>query len=379
MGSTLQTLAFSALAITSYASPLIYPRAANTSYTNSNGLTFNHFDNSLPNITILATGGTIAGTSDDKTATAGYKSGALGINTMLSGIPDIFNVANIAAVQAHNVNSGDISSSLLLNLTHTLQTQVCDDPTMSGAVITHGTDTLEESAFFIDATVNCGKPIVFVGSMRPSTALSADGPMNLLQGVTVAADKNSRDRGALVVVNDRIVSALFATKTNANTMDTFKAYEQGSLGFIVSNKPYFYYPAVQANAKHVVDVSDVDAVPRVDILYAYEDMQVDSIYSAVKNGAKGIVIAGEGAGGVSTEFASAINDIGAKHRIPVVLSHRTVNGEVPTADLTGANAETKIASGMFNPQQSRVLLGLLLAEKKGLKEIREVFLKATVA
>jgi L-asparaginase len=238
----------------------------------------------------MKTGGTIAGVSDDKTATAGYESGALGINKLLSGIPDIFNVANIAAVQEGNVNSGDVSSSLLLNLTHTLQTKVCDDPTMSGAVITHGTDTLEESAFFIDATVNCGKPIVFVGSMRPSTAISADGPMNLLQGVTVAVDEDSKDRGALVVLNDRIVSAFFATKTNANTMDTFKAYEQGSLGFVVSNKPYFYYPAVQANAKHTVDVSEIGAVPRVDILYAYEDMQTDSLYSAVKNGAKGIVV-----------------------------------------------------------------------------------------
>lgn len=175
-------------------------------------------------------------------------------------------------------------------MTHTLQKTVCDDPTMSGAVITHGTDTLEESAFFIDATVNCGKPIVFVGSMRPSTAISADGPMNLLQGVTVAADEQAKNRGALVVLNDRIVSAFFATKTNANTMDTFKAYEQGSLGMIVSNKPYFYYPAVEPNAKHVVHLDDVDSIPRVDVLYAYEDMHSDSLRSAIENGAKGIVV-----------------------------------------------------------------------------------------
>lgn len=194
------------------------------------------------------------------------------------------------AVQIGNVNSGDVSSSLLLNLTHTLQKTVCDDATMSGAVITHGTDTLEESAFFIDATVNCDKPIVFVGSMRPATAISADGPMNLLQGVTVAADKQARKRGAMVVMNDRIVSAFFATKTQANTVDTFKAYEQGNLGFVVSNTPYFYYPAVQANAKHNADVAGVDAIPRVDILYAYEDMHSDSLRSAVKNGAKGIVV-----------------------------------------------------------------------------------------
>ncbi|OQD90413.1 hypothetical protein PENANT_c001G05743 [Penicillium antarcticum] len=380
MGFHLNTFLVSALAATSYASPLIQARASNnTSYTNSNGLKFNHFNASLPNVTLLATGGTIAGTSDDKTATAGYESGALSITQLLSGIPEINNIANVAAVQATNVNSGDVSSSLLLNLTHTLQTTVCDDPTMSGAVITHGTDTLEESAFFIDATVNCGKPIVFVGSMRPSTAISADGPMNLLQGVTVAVDEDAKERGALVVLNDRIVSAFFATKTNANTVDTFKAYEQGSLGTIVSNTPYFYYPAVQPNAKHAVDVADVDSIPRVDILYAYEDMHVDSLYSAVKNGAQGIVIAGEGAGGISSDFGDAINDVVAKHDIPVVLSHRTVNGEVPTADITGGNRKTQIASGLFNPQQSRILVGLLLAEGKKVKEIREVFERATVA
>ncbi|KAJ5154401.1 L-asparaginase type II [Penicillium coprophilum] len=192
--------------------------------------------------------------------------------------------------------------------------------------------------------------------------MSADGPMHLPQGVTVAADKNSKHREALVVLNDRVVSAFFVTKQNANTMDTFKAYEQGSIGFI-----------------HVVDVSNVDAMPRVDILYAYEDMQIDSIYSAVKNGVKGVVVAGEGAGCVSTELASACNDIVAKHNIPIVLSHRTVNVEVPTAGITGENAKTQIASGMFNPQQSRILLGLLLAEKKGLEEIRQVFLKAAAA
>lgn len=306
MGFSCKTLTILALAAASHALPVIHSPATNTSHTNSNGLKFNTFNGSLPNVTILATGkysfsktrkpsngnigGTIAGTSDDKTATAGYESGALGINKILSFIPEVFDIANVNAVQFGNVNSGDVSSSLLLNLTHTLQKTVCDDPTMSGAVITHGTDTLEESAFFIDATVNCGKPIVFVGSMRPATAISADGPMNLLQGVTVAADKQARDRGAMVVMNDRIVSAFFATKTQANTVDTFKAYEQGNLGFLVSNTPYFYYPAVQANAKHTAHVADVGSIPRVDILYAYEDMHSDLLRSAVKNGAKGIVV-----------------------------------------------------------------------------------------
>ncbi|KAL4915660.1 Asparaginase/glutaminase [Aspergillus aurantiobrunneus] len=378
MSFHIKALAFSALAATNYASPLIHSRGADTSSTNPGGLQFTQFNSSLPNVAVLATGGTIAGTSEDETATAGYESGALSIDKILSGIPEVFEVANVRAVQFDNINSGDVSSSVLLNLTHTLQTTVCDDPTMSGAVITHGTDTLEESSFFIDATVNCRKPIVFVGSMRPSTAISADGPMNLLQGVTVAADGEATDRGSLVVMNDRIVSAFFATKTNANTVDTFKAYEQGNLGMIVSNKPYFYYPAVQANAKHFADVGGVTAIPRVDILYAYEDMHSDLLYSAVENGAKGIVVAGEGAGGISTDFSHAINNIVARTGIPVVLSHRTVNGEVPTATVTD-NKKTQIASGIFNPQQARVMLGLLLAEGKGFEEIRKIFGKATTA
>lgn len=161
---------------------------------------------------------------------------------------------------------------------------------MSGAVITHGTDTLEESAFFIDSTVNCGKPIVFVGAMRPSTALSADGPMNLLQAVTVAADKDSQNRGAMVVLNDRIDSAFFVTKTQANTVDTFKAMEMGNLGVLVSDKPYFFYPPVQPRAKTEIDVDGIDEIPRVDILYAYEDMNSDLLYAAVEKGAKGIVV-----------------------------------------------------------------------------------------
>lgn len=106
----------------------------------------------------------------------------------------------------------------------------------------------------------------------------------------MAVENEARERGAMVVMNDRIVSAFFATKTQANTVDTFKAYETGNLGMIVSNKPYFFYPAVQANAKHVVDVAAVEAVPRVDILYAYEEMQSDLIYSAVEHGAQGIVV-----------------------------------------------------------------------------------------
>lgn len=202
----------------------------------------------------------------------------------------MLSVANVAGVQIANVGSSDITSSILLELAHRLNTVVCKDPAMAGAVVTHGTDTLEETAFFLDATVNCAKPIVVVGAMRPATAISADGPLNLLQAVTVASTKEARERGALVVMNDRIASAYYVQKTNANTLDTFKAVEMGYLGAVVSNKPYFYYPAVQPTGKTMFNVSGVEEIPRVDILYSYQGMSNDTLLSAVENGAQGVVV-----------------------------------------------------------------------------------------
>ncbi|OGM45569.1 L-asparaginase [Aspergillus bombycis] len=378
MGVTFKALAVSALATISHASPLLYPRATDSNvtyvFTNPNGLNFTQMNTTLPNVTIFATGGTIAGSSADNTATTGYKAGAVGIQTLIDAVPEMLNVANVAGVQVTNVGSPDITSSILLRLAKQINEVVCNDPTMAGAVVTHGTDTLEESAFFLDATVNCRKPVVIVGAMRPSTAISADGPLNLLQSVTVATSPKARDRGALIVMNDRIVSAFYASKTNANTVDTFKAIEMGNLGEVVSNKPYFFYPPVQPTGKTEVDIQNITAIPRVDILYSYEDMHNDTLYSAIQNGAKGIVIAGSGSGSVSTPFSAAMEDIISKHDIPIVASTRTGNGEVPSSA-----ESSQIASGYLNPAKTRVLLGLLLAEGKSVEEMRAVFERIGVA
>ncbi|KAB8217312.1 Asparaginase/glutaminase [Aspergillus novoparasiticus] len=378
MGVSFKVLAVSALATISHASPLLYPRATDSNvtyvFTNPNGLNFTQMNTTLPNVTIFATGGTIAGSSADNTATTGYKAGAVGIQTLIDAVPEMLNVANVAGVQVTNVGSPDITSDILLRLSKQINEVVCNDPTMAGAVVTHGTDTLEESAFFLDATVNCRKPVVIVGAMRPSTAISADGPLNLLQSVTVATSPKARDRGALIVMNDRIVSAFYASKTNANTVDTFKAIEMGNLGEVVSNKPYFFYPPVKPTGKTEVDTRNITSIPRVDILYSYEDMHNDTLYSAIDNGAKGIVIAGSGAGSVSTPFSAAMEDITTKHNIPIVASTRTGNGEVPSAA-----ESSQIASGYLNPAKTRVLLGLLLAQGKSVEEVRAIFERIGVA
>lgn len=202
----------------------------------------------------------------------------------------MLDVANVAGVQTANVGSEDITSDILISLSKQINKLVCDDPTMAGAVVTHGTDTLEETAFFLDATINCGKPVIIVGAMRPSTAISADGPFNLLESVTVAASPKAKNRGAMIVMNDRIASAYYTTKTNANTIDTFKAMEMGFLGEMISNNPFFFYPPVQPTGKKNFDIANVTEIPRVDILFSYEDMHNDTLYNAIDSGAKGIVV-----------------------------------------------------------------------------------------
>ncbi|PWY88892.1 L-asparaginase [Aspergillus sclerotioniger CBS 115572] len=377
---TLKPLLLSALATLGSASPLLYPRGTNETYvfTNANGLNFTQMNTTLPNVTIFATGGTIAGSDSSSTATTGYTSGAVGVLALIDAVPSMLDVANVAGVQVANVGSEDVTSDILISMSKEINRVVCDDPTMAGAVITHGTDTLEETAFFMDATINCGKPVVIVGAMRPSTAISADGPFNLLEGVMVAASPKSRERGAMVVMNDRIASAYYVTKTNANAMDTFKAMEMGYLGEMISDTPFFFYPPVKPTGKVAFNITNVTEIPRVDILFSYEDMHNDTLYNAIESGAEGIVVAGAGAGGVTTSFNDAIEDVLNRLEIPVVQSMRTVNGEVPLSDISSETA-THIASGYLNPQKSRILLGLLLAEGKNITEIANVFALGTDA
>ncbi|TGO55916.1 hypothetical protein BOTNAR_0234g00060 [Botryotinia narcissicola] len=372
-------LSVTALAALASASPVVYQRDTSPFvFTNSHGLNFTQMNASLPNITVFATGGTIAGSSSSNIATTGYTAGAVGILTLLDAVPEVLNVSNVAGVQISNVGSEDVTSSILLDLSKQINEVICNDDTMSGAVITHGTDTLEETAFFMDATVNCGKPVVIVGSMRPSTAISADGPFNLLEAITVGVSPKAVGRGALVVLNDRIVSAYYVTKTNANTMDTFKAIEMGNLGTLISNTPYFFYPPVEPTGKIAYDISNVTEIPRVDILFANQDMHNDTLYNAVSSGAKGIVIAGAGAGGVSKSFNYAMEDVINRLNIPIVQSTRAPNGEVPLSDISSETA-LHIASGYLNPQKSKVLLGILLALEKNSTEISDAFAGSAVS
>ncbi|CAI6088534.1 unnamed protein product [Clonostachys chloroleuca] len=339
--------------------PHVIPRAVDD---------FECFNASLPNITIYATGGTIAGSAGSADQTTGYQSGALGIKTLIEAVPQLCNVSNVRGIQIVNVDSGDINSTILTNLTQHIQKDL-DNPLIQGAVVTHGTDTLEESAFFLDLTIASEKPVVVVGSMRPATALSADGPINLLSAVKLAVNKNAKGRGTMIVLNDRIASARFTVKTNANAVDTFKAEEQGFLGVLENINPLFFYPPSRPLGHHYFNITTrafQTPMPKVDVLYGHQEVSPEIFQAAVDNGAKGIVLAGLGAGYWPSAALKSLEEVVNKTGIPVVASRRTAWGYVE-------GQEWGINAGYLNPSKSRIQLQLALENKLSNQEIRSIF------
>ena len=318
---------------------------------------------SLPNVTVFATGGTIAGSSASSTDTTDYSSGEIGVDQLLDAVPQLADVAQINGEQVANTGSYNVSQDILMSLHAAISEAFAGDT--DGAVITHGTDTMEETGFFLDLTLDGDKPVIMVGAARPATAISTDGPMNLLQATTLAASQEAENRGVMIVMNDRIGSAYFTTKTDALALDTFKAVEQGYLGRFLSGKPYFYYRPVEPVNKPHFDISSVESLPRIDIIYAHQDADSELFNAAIEAGAEGIVIAGVGNGNVPDSMKEAIEQA-MNNGIPVVRSTRTGNGIVTEID-------PGIGSGIYNPQKARILLMLALATGENMDAIREHF------
>ncbi|KAL1868265.1 hypothetical protein Daus18300_005989 [Diaporthe australafricana] len=325
------------------------------------------YNASLPNVTIFATGGTIAGSAGSQSQTTGYEAGALGVDVLIDAVPELANVSNVRGVQVTNVGSEAITDAVLLNMTRGVQAAL-DDPACQGVVVTHGTDTLEESAFFLDLTVNSTKPLVVVGSMRPATAISADGPINLLEAVTLAGSEAARGRGAMVVLNDRIVSAWYAGKTNANDMDTFKNYETGFLGTFVNVKPVFYYAPAAPVGKAYFDVAEAAGLPQVDVLYGYQGLDASLAAAAVKDGAEGLVLAGVGSGGWTEEGLDVVERLISDNGTQVVVSRRTMDGYVEPKDVDGM-----YGGGFLSPQKARIMLQLAINAGYAKEEMKAVF------
>ncbi len=312
----------------------------------------------LPNIVVLATGGTIAGAASSDVQ-AGYTSGQVGVDQLLAAVPQAKKLANLRGEQISNIGSQDMNDEVWLKLARRVN-QLVAMPDVAGVVITHGTDTIEETAYFLNLVVKSNKPVVMTASMRPSTALSADGPLNFFNAVAVAANPQAAGRGVLVVINDWIHGAQSLTKTSTTAVQTFMSPLRGLIGTVAYGECEFFRTP---SARHTVDsefsLDKVTTLPRVDIIMAHENMDGALIDAAVAAGAKGIVVAGVGNGNMTKAGLDALA-AAAKKGVVCVRSSRVVTGNV------GRNVEVEddklglVASLDLNPQKSRVLLRLAL-------------------
>lgn len=320
---------------------------------------------SLPKVRIYATGGTIAGASSSNIDNLHYEAASIGIQGLLEAVPEIHEIAEVSGEQFLNVGSHEVRSQDLLTLSKLIQQQL-DDGLADGIVVTHGTDTLEETAFFLDVTIKTDKPIVIVGAMRPATAISADGPLNLLQATALAASEQAKNRGVMILLNDRIGSAYYTTKSHANTLDTFHASEQGSLGLFQNTTPHFYFSAATPTGKPQFGLSHFEALPSVDIIYSHQDASADLLQASVDRGTKGVVISAAGNGWASPALELAALKL-TQQGFPVVFATRTGNG------FAIKPPEQGIGSGLINAQKSRIVLMLATANNYSNEQINRCF------
>jgi L-asparaginase len=328
-----------------------------------------------PLVYVLSTGGTISGRGDSSTNLTDYRSGSVPGEQLVAGVPEIKAIADVHVEQVANVSSTDIGPSHWLMLAKRIDRIFKDDPGAAGVVITHGTNTLEETAYFLNLTVRHDRPVVLIGSMRPSTAISADGPINLLNGIRTAVAPDARGKGVLVVLNDEINAARDVTKTNTLRVETFRAPELGLLGYVDGDRVSFYRESTRRHTtKSEFDVTNLQQLPAVQIVYSYAGAGTAPLDAAVASGAAGIVIAGTGNGLVSTEEQSVLQRVSAMDgtRRPIVVrSARVGNGRVtPRHTYDAMNA---IPADNLNPQKARVLLMLALTRTHDPKEIARMF------
>jgi L-asparaginase len=325
----------------------------------------------LPRVTVLATGGTIAGSQTTRSR-RGYRSGIFSIETLIAAAPGISSLAKLEAAHVANIGSQDMGEAIWRVLALRIQ-RALGQRGVAGVVVTHGTDTMEETAYFLNLVVRSSKPVVLVGAMRPATAMSADGPMNLYNAVATAAHPDAGRRGVLVVANDEIHFAREVAKTNTTQIGTFKSAHQGLAGLVSSGRIHFYGMAVRRHTlSSEFEIPQGKPLPRVDIVYAHAGMGRELIDAAVRAGARGIVVAGVGNGNLGAQALSAAA-AAAKAGIAVVRSSRTGGGIVERNVEMDDDSLGLIAADELNPQKARILLMLGLTRTSDPIRLQRMF------
>lgn len=316
----------------------------------------------LPRIAVLATGGTIAGSAADAAQTSGYQAGVVGVDRLLAAVPALSQVARVQAEQVASIDSKDLDVALWTTLAARIA-ELAAREDIDGIVVTHGTDTLEETAYALHLTLKTDKPVVLTAAMRPSSALSADGPLNLLGAVTVAGSQAARGRGVLVAFNNRIHCARDVVKTSTYAVDAFHSPEIGALGWVQDGRVEFQRAALRPHTSATPFVLGA-SWPDVEVVASYAGASRTAVDALVAAGVRGIVVAGTGNGSIHATVQAALGEARAAG-IAVVRASRVGSGHVMRNGAAPDDALGFVSAGTLNPYKARVLLMLALSAGEG--------------
>jgi L-asparaginase len=328
----------------------------------------------LPRVALILTGGTIDSVGVDRLDLAWYieANKRLGEGELLAQLPELATIATVREVAFRRLPSQALVDADWLDLVRKIH-DIFDQDQADGIVITHGTNTLEETAYFLNLVLKTDKPVVLVGSMRPASAISADGYLNVMNAVRVAADPGSRGRGCLVVMNDTIFNARDVTKTATYRVEAFRSRDLGPLGFADADGKVVYYhsPARKHTIETEFDLRSLQSLPRVDVVLSYVGADATMIEAAVNAGAKGIVSAATGAGRPTPREDAAFDKAYAEKKVVMCLCSRVASGRVVRSP--GLAKRGFVAADNLPPWKARILLALALARTNDADEIQRVF------
>jgi len=322
----------------------------------------------LPRVTLLATGGTIAGQVQ---AAGGYRPAVLGPHALLQSVPHLGDLARMNAEQLAAISSPNVSSAFWIRLAQRV-TELFERDEADGVVVTHGTDTLEETAYFLSLVVPAGRPLVLVGAMRPADAPGADGPANLLHAVALAASAQAAGHGPLVLMNEQVYGARHVQKISASSITAFASPGGGVLGEVWGDQVRMHAPPLSDRAPLFAIPGDSECLPRVDVLYAHADQSADLVDMLVEQGARGLVLAGVGSGNAPDAVLAALRRA-AERGVAVVRASRIGSGYVGRNGEVDDDASGFIAAGSLPPAKARILLMLALAQGDDVAALRRLF------
>jgi glutamin-(asparagin-)ase len=323
------------------------------------------------NVVVLATGGTIAGAGAAAANSATYQAAKVPVDKLIAGVPELADVANVRGEQVFQIASESFTNEKLLTLGKRVAA-LAKDPNVDGIVITHGTDTIEETSYFLTLTVHTDKPIVIVGSMRPGTAMSADGALNLYDAVVVAADKESRGKGSLIVMNDDILSGRDSGK-RVNIKTSAFGSQWGALGEVVEGKTYWFRAPVKRHTMNSeFDIETINALPTVMIVYGSGEMGTTMAEAAGKAGAKAIIHAGTGNGSVPDYEVATLRKLRADG-VQIIRAARVPDGFVLRNAEQPDDKYDWVVAHDLNPQKAKILAAVALTRTNDTKELQRIF------